>query len=91
MQYNGLDYVSPRELFESDILWQLQIWLALGDRIILMMDCNSHVLTGRLGRSLAKLGLREITKDFVGELCPNTFSSGSEHIDGVWATSMISP
>jgi hypothetical protein len=54
-----------------------------------MMDCNSHVLTGRLGRSLVALGLREITKDFLRELCLNTFSSGSEHIDGVWATSDI--
>lgn len=88
LQTNGFD-VHPRELFESDLLWQLKIWLALGDRVILMMDCNSHVLTGQLGRALFKLGLREITKDFVGELCPNTHISGSEHIDGVWATTDI--
>lgn len=87
LQLNGFGSVHPRDLFDSDLLWQLRIWLALGDRIILMMDCNSHVLTGRLGRELIKLGLREITKDFLGELCPNTHSSGSEQIDGVWATS----
>jgi len=89
LQNNGFNGVHPRDLFESDLLWQLQIWLTLGDRVILMMDCNSQVLTGRLGRALFQLGLREITKDFVGELCPNTHISGSEHIDGVWATADI--
>jgi hypothetical protein len=89
LQNNGFNDVHPRDLFESDLLWQLQIWLALGDRVILMMDSNCHVLTGRLGRALFQLGLREITKDFVGELCPNTHISGSEHIDGVWASADI--
>ena len=89
LQNNGFDTVTPRALFESDLLWQLQVWIALGDRIILMMDINCHVLTGRFSRALADNGLREITKDFLGELCPNTHSSGSEHIDGVWTTSDI--
>lgn len=48
----NLDYdVSPRDLFESDLVWQLQMWRASGDCIILMMDANCHVLMGRLSRS----------------------------------------
>ncbi len=74
IQLNGLGSISPRELFEDDLCWQLQVWRALGDRIILMMDANCHVLTGRLTRALSHplIGLREITKDFLGSLCPNT-------------------
>eukprot|EP00956_Cyclotella_meneghiniana_P008015 scaffold10676_cov49-Cyclotella_meneghiniana.AAC.6 len=80
--------VSPRQLFESDLLWQLSVWRALGDRIILIMDINCHVLTGKLSRALTVEGidLKEITKDHIGSLCLNTHSSGSEQIDGVWAT-----
>jgi hypothetical protein len=46
-----------------------------------MMDINCHVLTGRLSRALTQesIGLREITKDHLGSLCPNTHASGSEH------------
>jgi hypothetical protein len=91
IQLNGLGSISPRELFEDDLCWQLQVWRALGDRIILMMDANCHVLTGRLSRALThpSIGLREITKDFLGSLCPNTHARGSEQIDGVWTTSDI--
>jgi hypothetical protein len=35
------------------------------------------------------IGLREITKDHLESLCPNTHASGSEQIDGGWATTDI--
>eukprot|EP00956_Cyclotella_meneghiniana_P008543 scaffold11579_cov40-Cyclotella_meneghiniana.AAC.8 len=67
---------------------QGQVWRANGDRLILMMDANEHVLTGKLCWRLAdaSIGLREVTKDRLGSLCPNTHSSRSIPIDGVWAT-----
>eukprot|EP00956_Cyclotella_meneghiniana_P021440 scaffold39105_cov59-Cyclotella_meneghiniana.AAC.3 len=88
IQQNLHENVSPRQLFESDLLWQLSVWRALGDRIILIMDANCHVLTGKLSRALTVEGidLKEITKEHIGSLCPNSHSSGSEQIDGVWAT-----
>lgn len=88
IQWNGFGSLSPRELFESDLLWQLQVWRALGDRIILMMDINCHVLTGKLSRQLTKvpLDMREATKDHLGRLCDNTHASGSQQIDGIWTT-----
>lgn len=63
----------------------------MGDQIILMMDINSHILTGKLSHALMQesIGLREITKDYLGHLCPNTHASGSEQINGIWATSDI--
>jgi hypothetical protein len=49
------------------------------------------VLIGLLSRSLTQdsINLREITKSFLGELCPYTHSRGSIPIDGVWATEDI--
>jgi hypothetical protein len=78
IQNHGLGNVTPRDLFGSDLLWQLQVWRALGNRIILMMDANCNVLTGRLSRALTQesIGLREITKDHLGSLYPNTHASG---------------
>ena len=91
IQHNNLGNIAPRDLFEDDLCWQLRVWRALGDRIILMMDANCHVLTGRLSRALThpSIGLREITKDILGSLCPHTHIRGSEQIDGVWTTSDI--
>lgn len=88
MQEVGIDGYSPRQLFESDLLNQLRVWRAHGDRLILMMDANEHVLTGRMCRQLCSEGidLHEITKSHVGSLCPNTYIDGSQPIDGVWAT-----
>jgi hypothetical protein len=76
IQHNNLGNIAPRDLFEDDLCWQLRVWRALGDRIILMMDANCHVLTGRLSRALThpSIGLREITKDILGSLCPHTYS-----------------
>lgn len=56
-----------------------------------MMDANDHILTGRLCHQLTQdsIGLREITKDHIGELCPKTHIRGSPPIDGVWATADI--
>ena len=73
------------------LLNQLRVWRGQGDRIILMMDANEHVLTGRLCRQLGEegIGLREITKDHLGTLCPNTHSAGSMQIDRVWTTSDV--
>lgn len=91
MQEYGIEGYTPRELFEIDLLNQLRVWRAQGDRIILMMDANDHVLTGKLCRQLTSegIGLREITKAFHGELCPFTHIRGSRPIDGVWATDDI--
>jgi hypothetical protein len=43
-QFFGIE-ASPRELFESDLLWQLEQWRSAGERLIVMMDANTHVLT----------------------------------------------
>lgn len=63
IQTNLLEDISPRDLFEADFIWQLQQWQSRGELFIVMMDANTHVLTGRLGRALTheSIGLREVT------------------------------
>ena len=35
---------TPYKLFCNDLMQQLQTWVTQGDRLILMMDANEHVL-----------------------------------------------
>ena len=88
MQENNIIGMRPRDLFEYDFLNQLRVWRQQGDRLLVMIDANEHVLTGKMCRQLPAEGLdlREATKDVLGELCPNTHLLGSMPIDGVWVT-----
>ena len=79
---------SPRSLFQEDIVAAITKWIANGDRIILFIDMNEHVLTGVLPRKLLSLGLQEATHAHWGETEPHTYVYGdSRPIDGVYHTS----
>ena len=64
--------------------------MAQGDRIILMMDANEHVLNGTLCRRLREedlvLDLEEISQKVWGGQEINTHIDGSKPIDGVWVS-----
>ena len=48
----GLD-CTPYQLFVKDLLAQLRCWRAAGERLILLIDANEHVLHGSISRLLA--------------------------------------
>ena len=77
------------QLFCDNLLWQLQVWVQQGDRIILTMDFNEHVLNRSLDKSLVDeslgLGLVEILHKTWDGREPNTYIDGSKPIVGVWA------
>jgi hypothetical protein len=45
-------HTTPRQLLEDDLLQQLRVWRASGERIILMMDANENITTGHLCKQL---------------------------------------
>jgi hypothetical protein len=47
------DFTYPLNLFCKHLVKQIKQWQAAGDRIILFMDHNKHVINGALGRALA--------------------------------------
>jgi predicted metal-dependent peptidase len=61
--------VTPRELFESGLCWQMQVWRALGDRMQ-----RAYWQTHKRSNN-DSIGLREATKDHIGRVCPNTHAS----------------
>jgi len=86
IQQHGLD-TNPYALFCDDLVNQLKRWTSQGDRIILLMDANEHILTGnltsRLTDSMTGLDLEEISNRAWDYEEPNTFIDGRKPIDGV--------
>jgi hypothetical protein len=60
IQTHGLN-CTPRELFQADILSAISHWIEHGDRILIFIDMNEHILTGRLAKAFQRLGLLEAT------------------------------
>jgi hypothetical protein len=51
----------PSSLFIINFIAQLQVWQRHGDRLLLFMDMNEHILTGRVACRLLAMGLRKAT------------------------------
>ncbi len=67
-------------------------WREAGDKIILFMDHNKHVIEGNLGKALADrdgLDLWEAVLLHTGNSPGATFVRGSKPIDGIWISSDI--
>ena len=81
------------QLFCNDLIWQMQVWHQQGDRLILMMGANEHMITGEFCKRLTMeetgLELEEISHKAWGKTEPNTRADGSIHIDGVWASKSL--
>jgi hypothetical protein len=86
MMHHGL-LGNPRELFQADILASITRWIESGNRIILFIDINKHILTDNLPRELLCLGLQEATHEHWEDLEPCTFVYGYDKpIIGVYHT-----
>jgi hypothetical protein len=71
---------------------QIKQWNAAGNRIILFMDHNKHVITGALGKALADkdgFNLREAIVQYTGKIPGATFFCGSKPINGLWISSNL--
>ncbi len=81
------DLTCPLVLFQRDLTKQIKKWRESGDRIILFMDHNEHVINRSLGKELgdkSRLDLREAIVQHTGTSPGPTFFRGSKLIDGMW-------
>ena len=84
IQNTGLSH-SPSRLFVIDFIAQLQTWQRQGDRLLIFIDMNEHILRGHLAKYMSKMGLTEATHSRWGtDNEPHTYFRGTEPIDGVW-------
>jgi hypothetical protein len=77
---------TPASLLRRDLRQVLKQWIKEGDRIVLCVDCNDHVLTCDLAEMLHAIGMRERSQEWWSNHEPNTFVSGSKPIDGLFTT-----
>ncbi len=82
IQNNALAHY-PSRLFVMDFISQLQTWQQQGDRLLIFIDMNEHVLNGHLAKYMKKMSLREATHQVWGINEPHTYFRGTEPIDGV--------
>jgi hypothetical protein len=75
---------SPQQLFDKDLLHQCKIWHKSGERIILLMDANEHVLDRKFNRALTRTGsdLEEFTHKCWGAYQPYIHINRSIPING---------
>jgi hypothetical protein len=74
-----------RELFQADTLSTISRWIEHGDRILIFINMNKHILTGHLAKAFQCLGLLEATHLNLKGSKPQTFVFGKgKPINGMY-------
>ena len=78
----------PRKLFREDLRNFLLQCVAEGERLIIMLDANENMHTGKLARLFRAPDLDLVDTVFArtGQAGPPTWFRGSSQIDGIWAS-----
>ena len=71
------------------LLAQMEQWIRQGDKLLLFIDANENMKTGKLARGLRRLSMRDLVRERAGMDGPPTHHRGSEQIDGVWGSSQL--
>lgn len=87
------DTTCPRKKFEEDLVQLLISWRQAGRRLIVCLDANDHIYTGKLAKALTgspQLDLFESTLATTGSRLTATYFRGSRPIDAIWTTPDVS-
>jgi hypothetical protein len=77
----------PRDIFVGDLVTEVQSWMESGDHIILGIDANEPIQSGKVLQALQQLGLVELLSSTHGTRTPATFTKGgSETIDALFVS-----
>lgn len=77
----------PREAILEDLQNDIKGWMADGEHIILMMDCNEDIREDRLQQFLSDTDLHEpILNKYGQDNAPNTHIQGSAPINGIFTS-----
>ena len=88
----GITSPNPRDIFDIDLIALLQIILANGDNVVLGIDMNEDVQTGKLAKQLKELGLIDlILSTHPLESLPATFNRNTTRtpVDAIWGNSSL--
>jgi hypothetical protein len=68
-------------------LAMLQVWRQQGDRLLIFLDMNKHILHSPFAKCMFCLGLKEPMHQHWGDIEPHTYAGGKEPIDAIFHTS----
>jgi hypothetical protein len=83
------DFTCPRILFIRHLLAEIQKCIKNGEKVILLMDANECLETGKLAKGLTNLGMHDAIKTRTGLKGPATFAFGQRQIDGIWISDSL--
>jgi hypothetical protein len=72
-----------------DFLAAVTRWIKDGERLLIFIHMNEHILTGELASMLLSMGLQEATNTCWEDKEPNTHIRGSKPIDGIYHSSNL--
>jgi hypothetical protein len=83
------DTCCSQKKFETDLVSLLTSWRQEGRRLIVCLDANDHVYTGKLAKALTgtpQLDLQETMLSTTGTPLTATYFRGTRPIDAIWTT-----
>ena len=91
---NHGDRTCPRKLFRDQLIAQLATWKEEGDKLVLFIDANDCLKSGKFVKQLRKdVGMDDLVRRRTGTDGPPTFTKGLKvgtlQIDGCFATEDI--
>ncbi len=89
LHYGKKDLTCPLILFCKHLIKHIKQWRASGERIVLFMDHNEHVIKGPLGKALPNKDGPDLSKAIMlhmGASPGATFFRGSQPIDCLWVS-----
>jgi hypothetical protein len=79
---------NPQSRWIDDLVAELRIWIQQGESIILLVDLNDNVVSGKASAKLREVGLSEKLTSTHNMQIP-TYQRGSAPIDGIFTTKDI--
>ena len=77
----------PKKMFRSDLIDLLKDMKGKNQDIVLMIDSNENMFSGKLAKMLRELNLKDAVFERTQKEGPATSARGSKQIDGVWMSS----
>ena len=75
----------PRDLFDKDIMTEIEKQQANNIQIVLMIDANENIETGEFTKEMEKRGLYSVYKRYIRDQMPATHHTGSYPISTIYA------
>jgi hypothetical protein len=79
----------PRTAILEDLTSDINQWVADGEHVVLMMDCNEDVRSETITTFLDACGMRDIVLEPQGHEAPRTHKRGAHPIDAIFATHSV--